>query len=89
VGTEHLLLGLLRESDGIAAQVLMQHGVTIDAARRGVLNTVGRGVSGAYPVEAEPGTTDANLARLAQLWPSLPAALQLEILAMADAAGGR
>ena len=33
VGTEHLLLGLLRESKGIAAQVLNSLGVTIDEAR--------------------------------------------------------
>jgi ATP-dependent Clp protease ATP-binding subunit ClpC len=33
VGTEHLLLGLLREEKGIAAQVLNAAGVTLDAAR--------------------------------------------------------
>ena len=34
VGTEHLLLGLLREEKGIAAQVLTEAGVNLDAARR-------------------------------------------------------
>lgn len=33
VRTEHLLLGLLREERGIAAQVLLEHGVTADKAR--------------------------------------------------------
>lgn len=33
VGTEHLLLGLLREENGIAAQVLVSLGVTLDRAR--------------------------------------------------------
>ena len=33
VGTEHLLLGLLREEKGIAAQVLNSLGVTLDEAR--------------------------------------------------------
>src|SRR5678809_716348 len=33
VGTEHLLLGLLREEKGIAAQVLTDAGVNLDAAR--------------------------------------------------------
>ncbi len=33
VGSEHLLLGLLREEKGIAAQVLHQFGVTLDSAR--------------------------------------------------------
>ena len=35
VGTEHLLLGLLREEKGIAAQVLTDAGVNLDAARAG------------------------------------------------------
>ena len=33
VGTEHLLLGLLREEKGIAAQVLSEAGVNLEAAR--------------------------------------------------------
>lgn len=33
VGTEHILLGLIREENGIAAQVLTEAGVTLDAAR--------------------------------------------------------
>jgi hypothetical protein len=33
VGTEHLLLGLLREEKGIAAQVLTDAGVSLDAAK--------------------------------------------------------
>lgn len=37
VGTEHLLLGLLREEKGIAAQVLVESGVTIEGARREML----------------------------------------------------
>ena len=34
VGTEHLLLGLLREEKGIAAQLLIDAGITLDGARR-------------------------------------------------------
>ncbi|MDQ3949709.1 MAG: GntR family transcriptional regulator [Gemmatimonadota bacterium] len=37
VGTEHLLLGLLREEKGIAAQVLNSAGVSVDAARAEML----------------------------------------------------
>ena len=33
IGTEHILLGLLRESEGIAAQVLANLGVSIEGAR--------------------------------------------------------
>jgi ATP-dependent Clp protease ATP-binding subunit ClpC len=38
VGTEHLLLGLLRENEGIAAQVLMNLGVRLDDVREEVLD---------------------------------------------------
>jgi ATP-dependent Clp protease ATP-binding subunit ClpC len=33
IGTEHLLLGNLRESDGVGGQVLRKHGVTLEAVR--------------------------------------------------------
>ncbi len=41
VGTEHLLLGLLREEKGIAAQVLEDVGVTIDMARNETIRLLG------------------------------------------------
>jgi len=37
VGTEHLLLGLLRESDGVAARVLTELGVGIEQTRKEIL----------------------------------------------------
>ena len=36
IGTEHLLLGLMREMDGAAAQVLAQHGANLAAVRETV-----------------------------------------------------
>ena len=44
VGTEHLLLGLLRETEGIAAQVLMNLGLKLEDVRQEVLNLLGAGV---------------------------------------------
>src|SRR5687767_10617387 len=41
VGTEHLLLGLLREEKGIAAQVLTDAGINLDAARAETLRLLG------------------------------------------------
>ena len=41
VGTEHLLLGLLREEKGIAAQVLEDVGVTIEMARNETIRLLG------------------------------------------------
>jgi ATP-dependent Clp protease ATP-binding subunit ClpC len=43
VGTEHLLLGLLREQDGVAAQVLMNLNLKLDEVREEVLNLLGAG----------------------------------------------
>ena len=52
VGTEHLLLGLLRESKGIAAQVLNSLGVTIDEARSETRKVLGPDVSSGTPAAA-------------------------------------
>jgi len=62
VGTEHLLLGLLREHDGVAAQVLMNLGLKLEEVREEVLNLLGAGVEseeGAESIEpsGEPGTS--------------------------------
>jgi hypothetical protein len=42
VGTEHLLLGLLREWEGVAAQVLMNLGLKLEDVREEVLNLLGQ-----------------------------------------------
>jgi len=43
IGTEHLLLGLLREEESLAARVLESLDVTLEEAREQVLRIVGRG----------------------------------------------
>ena len=43
VGTEHLLLALTEESDGIAGTVLEQAGVTSSELRKLIENTMGTG----------------------------------------------
>lgn len=43
VGTEHLLLGLIAEDQGIAATSLKEMGVTLDGARKQVYDIVGMG----------------------------------------------
>jgi len=48
VGTEHILLGLLRETEGIAAQVLMNIGLKLEDVRQEVLNLLGAGVDNTY-----------------------------------------
>jgi ATP-dependent Clp protease ATP-binding subunit ClpC len=53
VGTEHLLLGLLKEEKGIAAQVLTDAGVNLDAARAETLRILGTET----PQGGTPGAT--------------------------------
>ena len=43
VGTEHLLLGLLREGEGLASQVLRSLGITPEKVRSQVISLVGNG----------------------------------------------
>ena len=43
IGTEHILLGLLAERDGVAAQALTALGVGLDAARHQVQEIIGEG----------------------------------------------
>jgi ATP-dependent Clp protease ATP-binding subunit ClpC len=43
IGTEHLLLGLVREGEGIAARVLSTLGVELNKTRRAVELIIGRG----------------------------------------------
>jgi ATP-dependent Clp protease ATP-binding subunit ClpA len=45
IGTEHLLLGLLREGDGVAAKALGALGISLEAVRAQVQETVGQSLS--------------------------------------------
>src|SRR2546427_53102 len=55
VGTEHLLLGLLREQEGVAAQVLMNLGLRLEDVREEVLNLLGHNMETDESSEG-PGT---------------------------------
>ena len=62
VGTEHLLLGLLREQDGVAAQVLINLGLKLEKVREETLNLLGpnnqspeaEGEQGVVKTKAQP-----------------------------------
>ncbi|MDY0166560.1 MAG: ATP-dependent Clp protease ATP-binding subunit [Thermoguttaceae bacterium] len=58
VGTEHILLGLLREQEGVAAQVLMNLGLKLEEVREEVLNLLGHGLEG--PEGSERGGVTAG-----------------------------
>jgi len=64
VGTEHLLLGLLREEKGIAAQVLTDAGIALEEARKETLRLLGtelpQGSTPAQPAGAAAGAAPAS-----------------------------
>ena len=43
IGTEHILLGLIHEGEGVAARVLESMGISLDAMRQAVEGVIGRG----------------------------------------------
>ncbi|TMR94669.1 Clp protease N-terminal domain-containing protein [Nonomuraea basaltis] len=70
IGTEHILLGLIREGEGLAAQALADAGADLSDVRQRLLDRVGRG-SKERPAEMFfPGTHSLS-ERLAQIQESL------------------
>ena len=59
VGTEHILLGLIREGEGVAARVLVEAGISLEKAREEVLNLLNSNVQGT-PQSNGVGKTKAN-----------------------------
>ena len=54
IGTEHILLGLVREGEGVAAQVLVKMGATLDRVRSQVMMELLGQPAGERPVEEVP-----------------------------------
>ena len=62
VGTQHLLLGLIRERQGIAAQALAAAGLTETALRREIVRLLqGEGVAAALDVDTADGFTETQI----------------------------
>lgn len=72
IGTEHLLLGLLREQSCYAAQVLRDSGVTLDSARALILNGIGEEAVPRPKPEGAKASLMADRAVLHQLVDALP-----------------
>ena len=72
IGTEHLLLGLVREGDGVAAKALRELGIGLDDVRQRVKETIGPAGS---PTTASPPFTPRSK-KVLEL--SLREALQLQ-----------
>jgi ATP-dependent Clp protease ATP-binding subunit ClpA len=66
IGTEHILLGVLREGEGVAAQVLQNLGADLNSVRLAVVDLLA-GFSEDPPAEHRPGTEEAS-----EAWPLCP-----------------
>ncbi len=60
VGTEHILLGLLREREGVAAQVLMNMGLKLEELREEVLRLLGPGMETDEPIAGGDSRQEAR-----------------------------
>ncbi|MFB5663055.1 ATP-dependent protease ATP-binding subunit ClpC [Alteribacillus sp. HJP-4] len=80
VGTEHILLGLIREGEGVAARVLNNLGVSLNKARQQVLQLLGSNESsGGSPQQASAaGSSNANTPTLDSLARDLTAVAKEE-----------
>jgi len=58
IGTEHILLGLIREGDGVAAQVLVKLGADLNRVRQQVIQLL-HGYQGKEPTSAASGSTES------------------------------
>ena len=56
IGTEHLLLGLIREGEGIASQVLLNLGLDLNRVRSEIMEILGSATPGFGSMQAQPGT---------------------------------
>ena len=55
IGTEHILLGLVREGEGVGAQVLAKQGATLDGVRTEVVSLLAGYVQSPEEAGTEPG----------------------------------
>jgi ATP-dependent Clp protease ATP-binding subunit ClpC len=61
IGTDHILLGLLREREGLAARVLASFGVTTEQVHAEVLKTLGPGAEPAGGLRQLPFSPEAKM----------------------------
>ncbi|MFJ7978474.1 ATP-dependent protease ATP-binding subunit ClpC [Peribacillus sp. JNUCC 23] len=66
VGTEHVLLGLIREGEGVAARVLNNLGVSLNKARQQVLQLLGSNETGGHQGTASVNASTPTLDGLAR-----------------------
>ncbi|MBO0995802.1 ATP-dependent protease ATP-binding subunit ClpC [Bacillus sp. SD088] len=66
VGTEHILLGLIREGEGVAARVLTNLGVSLNKARQQVLQLLGNNEANTHGASSSSSANTPTLDSLAR-----------------------
>jgi ATP-dependent Clp protease ATP-binding subunit ClpA len=89
VGTEHLLLALARESDGIAMKLLGERGLSADALRDAVRRTLDEPVADEVADRPKAGPPTGDTLRRAQPFASAPDHLSVPLAPDARRALGR
>ena len=90
IGTEHILLGLIREGEGVASQVLMNMGLDLNMVRNQIMNflgsvTPGYSQAGAQKAKTKTPALDAfgrdlaSLAREGKLDPVIDRSNEIEL----------
>ena len=66
IGSEHILLGLVRENDGVAALILLDQGADAESIRERTLDLLGKEPGGLAPPEGEHAPVELTAPPLAQ-----------------------
>jgi ATP-dependent Clp protease ATP-binding subunit ClpC len=68
IGTEHILLGLIHEGEGVAAKALESLSISLEAVRSQVEEIIGQGGSSATTTSAPSTSCSASSAKV-RAWP--------------------
>jgi hypothetical protein len=86
IGTEHLLLGLIREGEGVAAQVLVRLGADLNRVRQQVIHLL-NGYQGKEPASSREAPGGPQRGRVPSGVPSGVAALESRLSAIEQRVG--
>jgi|Tabmets5t2r1_1033131.scaffolds.fasta_scaffold05659_3 Clp amino terminal domain, pathogenicity island component len=76
IGTEHILLGLIREGEGVAAQVLVKLGAGLDQVRHQVIELLAGYAAGRSPEQVSPSQARLTQAAVSAMVAGGPGAYQ-------------
>jgi ATP-dependent Clp protease ATP-binding subunit ClpC len=85
IGTEHILLGLIREGEGVAAQVLQKLGADLDRVRQAVLQVLSKD----FVATERPGEELGPRCPTCRAWLGEGGQASITVVQVPDASGGQ